>query len=180
MSGSDFLSASAIEEISKESSGSGRYLNPAKIDGEVRVRFFGTGRTGFEAWTDDNKPVRWPTKPEKLPANIRQQEGFQTLKRFLAGLVYDYSANDFKILQITQKTLMDQLFRFIQDEDYGQPVNYDIKIGRTGDGKNTQYTLVAAPPKDIKADIQARYDELPPYDLDRLFDGGDPFAAPAA
>ena len=117
MSGSDFLSASAIEEISKESSGSGRYLNPAKIDGEVRVRFFGTGRTGFEAWNDDNKPVRWPTKPEKLPANIRQQEGFQTLKRFLAGLVYDYSANDFKILQITQKTLMDQLFRFIQDED---------------------------------------------------------------
>ena len=40
--------------------------------------------------------------------------------------------------------------------------------------------VVAAPPKDIKADIQARYDELPPYDLDRLFDGGDPFAAPAA
>ena len=94
--------------------------------------------------------------------------------------MYDYSANDFKILQITQKTLMDQLFKFIQDEDYGQPVKYDIKIGRTGDGKNTQYTLVAAPPKDIKADIQARYDELPPYDLDRLFDGGDPFAAPAA
>jgi hypothetical protein len=116
-----FLSITAIEEIAKETSGSGRYLNPAKIDGEVRVRFFGSGITGFEAWTDDNKPVRWETKPEELPANIRQQEGFQTIKRFLAGLVYDYSANDFKILQITQKTLMDQLFKFIKDEDYGDP-----------------------------------------------------------
>ena len=179
MSVSDFLSASAIEEISKESSGSGRYLNPAKIDGEVRVRFFGTGRTGFEAWTDDNKPVRWPTKPEKLPANIRQQEGFQTLKRFLAGLVYDYSANDFKILQITQKTLMDQLFKFIKDEDYGDPTTYDIKIGKTGEGKKTEYTLVAAPPKAVKADLKTRYDELT-CDLSRLFDGDDPFATAAA
>jgi hypothetical protein len=179
MSVSDFLSASAIEEISKESSGSGRYLSPSKIDGEVRVRFFGAGITGFEAWTEDNKPVRWEAKPEELPAGIRQQEGFQTLKRFIAGLVYDYSANDFKILQITQKTLMDQLFKFIKDEDYGDPTAYDIKIGKTGEGKKTEYTLVAAPPKAVKADLQARYDELT-CDLSRLFDGDDPFAAPAA
>jgi hypothetical protein len=172
---SSFLSATAIEEISKESSGSGRYLNPAKITDEVRVRFFGSGITGFEAWTIDNKPVRWETKPEELPANIRQQEGYQTIKRFIAGLVYDYSANDFKILQITQKTLMDQLFKFISDEDYGDPTGYDIKISKTGEGKKTEYSLVAAPPKAIKSDIQQRFDDLR-CDLNRLFDGEDPFA----
>ena len=178
MAVSDFLSADLIDEIAKESSGSGRYLTPSKIDGEVRVRFFGTGITGFEAWNDDNKPIRWETKPEELPANVRQQEGYQTLKRFVAGLVYDYSANDFKILQITQKTLMDQLFKFIKDEDYGDPTTYDIKIGKTGEGKKTEYTLVAAPPKAVKADLKTRYDELT-CDLTRLFDGDDPFATAA-
>lgn len=179
MSATSFLSSDAIDEISKESSGSGRYLNPSKIDGEVRIRFFGSGITGFEAWTDDNKPIRWETKPEELPANVRQQEGYQTLKRFVAGLVFDYSANDFKILQITQKTLMEQLFKFIKDEDYGDPATYDIKIGKTGEGKKTEYSLVAAPPKAVKADIQARFDALT-CDLNRLFDGDDPFAETAA
>jgi len=90
-------------------------------------------------------------------------------------LVYDYSANDFKILQITQKTLMDQLFKFISDEDYGDPTGYDIKISKTGEGKKTEYSLVAAPPKAIKSDIQQRFDDLR-CDLNRLFDGEDPFA----
>jgi hypothetical protein len=172
---STFLSAAAVAEIAKESSGSGRYLNPAKLTEEVRVRFFGSGVTGFEAWTIDNKPVRWETKPEELPSNIRQQEGYQTIKRFLAGVVYDYSAGDFKILHITQKTLMDQLFKFISDADYGDPTEYDIKISRTGEGKKTEYTLVAAPPKEVKADIRQRYDELK-CNLYLLFDGEDPFS----
>jgi hypothetical protein len=176
---STFLSKGAIEEISKESSGAGRYLNPSKITDEVRVRFFGEGATGFEAWTTDNKPIRWESKPEELPSNIRQQEGYQTVKRFIAGVVYDYSSDDFKILQITQKTLMDQLFKFISDEDYGDPTGYDVKIGKTGEGKKTEYTLVAAPPKPVKADLQARFDDLT-CDLNRLYDGEDPFAEASA
>jgi hypothetical protein len=171
---SAFLSAAAIEEISKESSGSGRYLNPNKITDEVRVRFFGEGITGFEAWTVANKPIRWETKPEELPSNIKQQEGYQTIKRFIAGVVYDYSADDFKILQITQKTLMDQLFKFISDEDYGEPTGYDIKISKSGEGKKTEYSLVAAPPKAVKAELQERFDNFQCF-LPRLFDGEDPF-----
>jgi hypothetical protein len=174
-----FLSADLIDEISKESSGSGRYINPAKIEGEIRLRFFGAGITGFEAWTDDNKPIRWESKPESLPANIRQQEGYQTLKRFLAGVVYDYASSSFKILQITQKTLMDQLFKYMKDEDYGDPTNYDIKISRTGEGKKTEYTLVAAPPKAPTKDVQSAYDELT-CNLTALYDGDDPFADPSA
>jgi len=173
---SGFLSAAAIEEISKEASGSGRYLNPSKFTEETRLRFFGSGLTGFEAWTVDNKPIRWETKPEELPANIKQQEGYQTIKRFLAGVVYDYASDDFKILQMTQKTLMDQLFKYIADEDYGDPTNYDIKISKKGEGKQTEYTLVAAPPKEVKPALQARFDDLE-CDLTRLFDNEDPFGS---
>lgn len=173
---SGFLSAADIQEISKETSGFGRYLNPSKFTEETRLRFFGSGLTGFEAWTVDDQPIRWETKPEELPANIKQREGYQTLKRFLAGVVYDYASDDFKILQLTQKILMEQLFKYIADEDYGDPTNYDIKISKKGEGLKTKYTLVAAPPKEVKPALQARFDELK-CDLTRLFDNEDPFGS---
>lgn len=174
-----FLSLDVIEEISKESGGSGRYINPSKIEGEIRLRFFGEAISGFEAWTDENKPVRWETKPEKLPANIRVQEGFTPLKRFIAIKVYDYAAEDFKILQMTQKTLMDQLFKYVKDEDYGDPTGYDVKLSKTGEGKKTEYTLIASPPKPVTKEIQAAYAAW--YcNLPALFDGDDPFAEASA
>lgn len=170
----DFLTREAIDEISKETSGSGRYLNPSKFTEETRLRLFGAAITGFEGWTEDNMPIRWEIKPEELPANIRVQQGFQTLKRFIMVLAYDYASDEFKILQLTQKTLMDQLFKYMADEDYGSPHNYDIKISKKGEGKKTEYTLVAAPPKEVKPSIQARYDEIE-CDLNRIYDNEDPF-----
>lgn len=174
-----FLSDDLVEEISKEASGSGRYISPSKIEGEIRLRFFGSGVTGFEGWTEDNKPVRWETKPTELPANIRQRDNGPAVKRFLSGVVWDYANEDFKILQVTQKTLMEQLFKFIKDEDYGDPTGYDIKISRTGEGKSTEYSLVAAPPKPPTKEIQAAYAALT-CNLNALFDGDDPFAEASA
>ena len=174
-----FFSDSVLEDIAKDASSAGRYINPSKLNGEVRLRIFGAGKSGWEAWTTDNKPVRWPMKPEKLPANIRKQEGFQPIKHVLFGVVFDYAADDFKVLQITQKTLKEQLAKYQQDPDYGDPVNYDIKIGKTGEGKETKYTIVPSPPKPVNPAIQARYDEL--YcDLDALYEGGDPFTPTTA
>ena len=174
-----FLSLDVVEAISKESSGNGRYINPAKIDGAKRLRFFGGGITGWEAWTTDNKPVRWEIKPDEFPANIRRDDGNVNCKRFLSGLVYDYEDSSFKILNITQRTLMDQLFRFMKDSDYGDPSGYDIKISRTGEGLKTVYTLVAAPPKPVTKEIASAYDEVH-CNLKALFDGDDPWADPTA
>lgn len=177
-----WLSPETVEAVSKETN-SGRYVNPSKLDEgkEHRFRLFGTGITGFEAWTTDNKPVRYTERPEDadLPPNVRVDEksGNPTVRRFLAGLVYDYAAEDFKILQLTQKGLMNGLFKYIQDEDFGDPTSYDIKITRKGSGLNTEYTLVAAPPKPAAAAVTAQYDEL--YcNLEALFEGKDPFEAP--
>lgn len=174
-----FLSLETVEAISKESSGNGRYINPAKIDGEKRLRFFGAGITGWEAWTSDNKPVRWEIKPDEFPANIRRDDGNVNCKRFLSGLVYDYEDSSFKILNITQRTLMDQLFRFMKDSDYGDPSGYDIKISKTGEGLKTVYTLVAAPPKPVTKEIASAYEEVN-CNLNALFDGDDPWADPRA
>lgn len=175
-----FLSHDVFEEISKESANNGRYINPSKIEGEKRLRFIGAGITGWSSWTVDKKPIRWESKPEVLPENLApDQNGKISLKRFIAGVVYDYEAQDFKILEITQRTLMDQLFKFVKDEDYGQPTGYDIKISKTGEGMKTEYTLVAAPPKAVTKEIAAGFEALT-VNLNALFDGDDPWAEPSA
>lgn len=177
-----WLDAEVVDEVQKETS-SGKYVNPSKLEEgkEHRFRIFGTGITGFELWTTDKKPVRYTEKPDEseFPANVKVDDntGVAVPKRFLAGLVYDYAAEDFKILQLTQKGLMNALFKYIQDEDFGDPQTYDIKITRKGSGLNTEYSLVAAPPKPVTKAIAAAYDEL--YcNIEALFDGEDPFEAP--
>lgn len=175
-----FLSVDTVDEISKEASGNGRYINPSKLEGEKRLRFVGSGITGFSAWTLDKKPIRWEQKPEELPSNIAPDLGGKiSVKRFIAGLVYDYDAQDFKILELTQRTLMDQLFKFMKDSDYGDPTGYDIKISKTGEGKSTEYTLVAAPPKPLAKDVATAYESVN-CNLYALYDGDDPFAEPTA
>lgn len=175
-----FLPVDTIEEIAKEAASNGRYLNPSKLTGEKRLRFVGEGITGHSGWTLDKKPVRFEQKPEELPPNLApDMAGRVGLKRFIAGVVWDYEANDFKILEITQKTLMEILFKYVKDADYGDPTNYDIKISKTGEGKNTEYSLIVAPPKPLTKEIAKAYEELN-CNLRALFDGEDPFAEPTA
>jgi len=175
-----FLSTELVEEISSESSGNGKYINPSKIEGEIRLRFVGEGITGFSGWTVDKKPMRFEQAPEVLPPNLAPDlSGKIGLKRFIAGVVYDYEAEDFKILEITQRSLMNDLFKYMKDEDYGDPTQYDIKISRTGKGKETEYSLVAAPPKPISKTVAAAFEDIT-CNLKALFDGDDPFAEPTA
>lgn len=175
-----WLAPDVVTEVSKEVT-SGRYVNVSKLEErkEHRFRFFGTGITGFEVWTVGGKPIRYPFKPEtaQLPDDVRVDENGPSLKRFIAGLVYDYAADDFKVMLLTQKGLMNMLFKCMQDPDYGDPVNYDIKISRKGSGLNTEYTLVPSPPKDPALSLTTRYEDL--YcNLEALFANKDPFEKP--
>lgn len=175
-----FLPIDTVEEIAKEAASNGRYLSPSKLAREKRVRFVGEGITGHSGWTTDKKPVRFEAMPETLPADLApDMAGRVGLKRFIAGVVWDYEANEFKILEITQKTLMDLLFKYVKDSDYGDPTNYDIKISKTGEGKNTEYSLIAAPPKPLAKEIATAYEDSN-INLRALFDGEDPFAEPTA
>ena len=181
MTATAWLKAETLEELQKEAAAAGAYLNPSKLtDKERRVRFMGEGKTGWTAWSTENKPLRWEYLPEEPPDNIKPDlSGKKALKRFLVTVVYDYESDDFKIFEMTQRSLMEQLFKYYQDSDYGDPTAYDIKLSKTGTGKETSYSLVAAPPKPIGKDILARFDEF--YcNLDALYDGGDPFKAPGA
>lgn len=193
-----FLNPTKITEI-KESiaSNTGRYVNPRKIEGTSRFRFFGEGRTGWEGWVEldggKNKPVRWENLPKDgdLPPNIRLVDGKPQIKRFIAGVVYEYKLNkegqtiedegQFKIIQITQVKIMERLFEYIADSEYGDPNGYDLKLSREGEGLKTVYSLIATPPKAVSKAVAALWEEeQPKIDLDAYMAGDDPFKSTAA
>ena len=166
-----------VDELEKESAVGGRYLNPAKLEKETKIRFFGAGITGWQAWTTENEPLRWESKPEEFPANIKKNDsGAVDLKHFMAGIVWDYEDEGFKIILITQKTIKDELFKCMKAPEYGDDLNkYDIKLNKTGVLKETKYSVLALPPKAVDKAIAQQFEELQ-CDLKAMYDGDDPFA----
>lgn len=160
--------------------GGGRYLNLSKIEGEIRVRTVGHGITGWQAWTTDNKPKRWEVKPAQVPEDIKpDMNGSREPKRFFASLVWDYEEEDFKIMEVTQISLIKALGKYLADEDYGDPSGYDLKISREKKGDKTTYTLLAAPPKPLKASIEKALEDVE-CNLFALYEGADPWSTPVA
>ena len=174
-----FSLAEAAEILKEVDSGNGRYINPGKIDGEIRLRLFGEGITGYEVWvTEDgkDKPMRWESKPSELPSNLKVYEGGREsqLKRFIAVIAWDYEAEEFKILSMNQKTLLSALMGLIADEDWGDPSGYDIKIRKEGVNKNSEYFLKPVPKKAVTKELKESYANLA-CDLSKMLDGEDPF-----
>ncbi len=168
-----------LEEANAEG-GSSRYVNLSKIEGERRYRFIGSGITGFAAWTTETKPVRWEVKPSEIPENIKpDMNGSREPKRFMASLVWDYEEEDFRIMEITQISLMKLIYKYSADEDYGDLAGYDVKIIREKKGEKTSYTLIPSPPRPLKPEISKAYEKVE-CNLHALYEGKDPWATPTA
>lgn len=140
-------------------------------DGDNKFRILSEAITGYEVWTVDNKPLRYRDYPKSMPANIRPDT---KVKHFWAFVVWNYKAEQVQILEITQSSIRDQIHEYYKMEEYGEPMGYDIKITRKGEGLDTEYTVQAFPPKAMAGNITAAY-EAKKINLDALFDGGNPF-----
>jgi len=167
-----------------ESKGGGKYINPSKIENEKKFRCFGEGIDGIEAWIPGEKegsykPVRWETRPAELPENIRKNPGEDGTKLFIATFVWDYEDERFKVLSMTQRSLINAMMSNIADEDIGSPTEYDIKIKREKTGnepKDVKYTLKTLSAKAVTKEIQEQWDAIKDtVNLKEMFDGGDPF-----
>lgn len=177
-----FLTAEKVKSLRENTGGDKRYLNISKIpDGQpLRLRFFGEGITGFLAWSVDRKPLRWPLRPETLPEIVKPDDnGDRLAKFFLCGICWDYSTETFRVIEITQKGIIGEIHKYLADEDYGDPTQYDISITRTGSGLETKYEVVMKPPKPPAASLQAKFEALD-WDLNRLFDGEHPWPSQSA
>ena len=134
--------------------GGGDYFKPEK--GQNKILIVGDAVTGYEYWTNEDKPIRSKTKFEETPdIKVRTVDGAEkpdTQKFFWAMPVYDFKDNSVKLWQVTQKTLRDSLASLQSNDDWGNPIgNYTINIDRQGENLTTKYTVVANPVKDKKA-----------------------------
>lgn len=140
-------------------------------DGEtVRFRILPSGLesqncvTGFEYFAEmpDGKlaPVRSTTRM-KHPEE----------KHFWAFLVYNYHENAQQICTIKQRSIMEAISQYLQSEDYGDPLGYDISIKRTGKGFDTKYSVIAHPPKPFALQIEKK-----PVNWQNFLASEDPFA----
>lgn len=144
--------------------------NYMKFDkGENKFRILSKPIIGWEDWKD-KKPLRFfmSEKPEKA---INPN---QPIKHFWAMIVWNYTLNKIQILEITQKTIQGAIEQFAKDEDWGSPYGYDIKVIKTGDGMDTEYSVTPSPHKPVTDEMTTAYSAKPCY-LQALYQGLDPF-----
>lgn len=129
--------------------------------GQNKILIVGEAVTGYEYWTNEDKPVRSITKFEATPDIKKRQvknektgqmeEKVDTQKFFWSMPVYDFKDQSFKLWQVTQKTLRDSLAALQNNVDWGNPIgNYTISIDRQGENLGTKYNVMANPVKDKK------------------------------
>lgn len=144
------------------------------IEGEIKFRIVSEPVYGYEYWTNDKKPVRLHEMPQGKPEDIRvEKDSSFSIKHFWAFKVLDREDGRVKIFEITQNGVKGQIEGLLQDEDWGDPTNYDIKIIGTGEGLNRRYTVTPCPAKPLTAEeesVVARTE----IDLNALFEGKEP------
>lgn len=163
-----------------ESAASGNYMKLVKGDNKFRI--LGDGVAGYEWWITDAEGKRRPMrsrlnerpKDSELP---KDEEGQPVrLKIFLAMPVWNYKDGQVQILEITQATIRKTLASLEANSDWGNPTEYDITINRTGDGRDTTYSVAPSPHKKAPNEALEAYAETT-INLEALFDGGNPFAS---
>ena len=149
-------------------------------EGKNRVRILAsegddppTAIVGMEAWTTDaegnRKPVRCQAG-QKLAGDFDEEP-----KEFWAMLVWDYQAEQVRILGITQKGIQGEILSLKNDPEWGDLREYDLSIIKTGKGFETRYSVVPKPKSEQTEEIKQAFAEAE-INLMALFSGDDPFA----
>lgn len=151
---------------------SGNYMKLE--DGNNTFRILSSAVVGWEGWVEDEgkrKPERFAM--EEKPTDLRKFDG-QKLNHFWAFAVYNYDSKKIQVLEVTQKTVQNAIKGYVDDEEWGDPKEYDITIKKEGEKLTTKYSVIAKPHKELDPNIRQEYEETT-LDLEKLFIGEDPF-----
>lgn len=141
-------------------------------EGENRIRVLSTPVFGWEDWKD-KKPVRYRfVKDQAVPKSFDPNK---KVKFFWALIVWNYKEEQIQIMHITQVTIQKRLQNLDNDKDWGGLFDYDIKINKSGEGIDTEYTINPVPHKPVDEYIVKCFKEKP-INLEALFDNSDPFS----
>ena len=137
--------------------------------GQNPIRIISRPIIGWLDWKD-NRPLRFPAKNKPEPVDPTKP-----VRHFWAMAVYDYKDKQVKILEITQATVQKAIETYAKDADWGSPTEYDLKINKTGQDKNTEYSVVASPKKPVAPEV-IEAAKARPVNLEALYRGADPFS----
>lgn len=148
-------------------------------DGINKFRVLSSAIVGYEYWTQENKPVRLKHSPDEIPKDIRRNEdGTPTaIKHFWAFTVWNYANEAVEILEITQKTVRDGILALVNDEEWGDPKQYDLKVTKEGKQLDTKYAVSPSPAKELSQEVASAYIATK-INLNSLYEGTDPFTTP--
>lgn len=138
---------------------------------QTKLRILSSCLVGWEYFNTDNKPIRQKQRFDKTPTDI--QAG-RYPKEFWAFVVYNYNTDQIEVCEITQRGLKEWILALIKDKDYWDPKTYDIKINKTGEKLNTNYSVVPGLWEPLKKEILDEY-ENNPIILEALFEWKNPF-----
>lgn len=140
------------------------------MDGENKIRILSKPIFGWEDW-DQKKPIRFAyhEKPAK-PIDAKRP-----IKHFWAFVVWNYREEKIQILEITQANIRNSIEGLSNNEDWGAPFFYDLKIMKTGEKMETIYTVNPCPHKPLSEGIKKAFYDNRCY-LEALFTGEDPFS----
>ena len=145
-------------------------------EGLNQFRILSPALTGFEYWTNENKPVRSKEYPAETPnAKINPRTGNVDVKSFWAFVVWNYGAKKIQILELTQKTIKTGITSLIKNKKWGAVFNYDIAVTRTTEGDKTSYQVQAEPPIGEPNDNIKKVFLDNPVSLGALLVGENPF-----
>ena len=146
----------------------GAYMKLQK--GENRFRIMSKPILGWLDWKD-NQPHRFRMN-EKPTAPF---DPSRAVKHFWAFIVWNCNEQQIQILEITQSGIQQAIAALSKDPDWGAPFGYDIKVTRSGEGLDTEYTVSPVPHKPRPDEAVEASNKRPIY-LEALYDGADPFA----
>lgn len=140
-------------------------------DGENRLRILTSAIVGWEDWTRERKPVRFRFD-EKPAASI---DPTRPVRHFWAMVVWNYKDQLIQVWEVTQSSIRKRLQELAKDDEWGAPYEYDIKIVKSGEKVDTEYSVNPVPHKAIDPSIIEAFRSKPIW-LDALFTNEDPFA----
>lgn len=134
--------------------------------------------TGFEGWTEGNKPLR-SDKANGFPEGTkwRVENGKEQGPRpFWATVVFNRNTGKLQVWSFTQATIHRQLRELLENKKWGALSDYDITISRKGDGTKTEYSVVPNPKEPLEPSVVSEWEALLErwVGLNALFGNGHP------
>jgi len=191
-----FLSKRATAIVQPKDTGA--YLNPSRVPSGGSIRFHITSEEAldfFEVWGTNTegklKPFRFSEEPneEDILAEMgneftrrenRDGTGFEAPKHAIAFQCWNYETNAINIAQFSQKSLIRELDKLTQIEEYADLSQWDFILGKEGSGLTTEYRITIVPMKKGSKDAigKAIADaDAKGFDINRLLTGENPFSS---